>query len=323
MPPHQPLLDFAREKPFAVFDMSGLDQRGCLAYDFPAELPLLVSLKCYPEYERMLGENWMHWHDFYEFFVSLSGSGTFRIGKNRVPFAPGDFVLVNPLLIHGMLEMESDHTALVVHFPRYLVAGSGVDADRDFLSPWDRRSPDLQPVIPVEHDKATGLHRALLAVVRSWFAAIESATPGESAPWMRLKLDLLDLLLGFHRVVPRTRTPDLSDAERARREERLRLAVDYIARHAHEALTQPEVARASGMSVSRFREFFKATTGWGFAQFVREQRVKMAAKQLREGNDTVGTIAYQSGFSDQSHLQRCFKARYSISPASYRKKHRG
>jgi transcriptional regulator GlxA family with amidase domain len=75
------------------------------------------------------------------------------------------------------------------------------------------------------------------------------------------------------------------------------------------------------MSTSRFRIFFKETTGWRFADYVRDLRLERAARLLRESGDSVADVAYQTGFADQSHLQRLFKAKFAISPLAYRKQH--
>ena len=76
------------------------------------------------------------------------------------------------------------------------------------------------------------------------------------------------------------------------------------------------------MSVSRFRAFFKETTGWGFSDYLRELRLERAARLLRESAESVAEVAYETGFADQSHLQRLFKGRYGICPLAYRKQHR-
>lgn len=73
------------------------------------------------------------------------------------------------------------------------------------------------------------------------------------------------------------------------------------------------------MSTSRFRAFFKETTGWGFARYLREQRVERAAKLLRESSESIAAIAHRTGFADQSHLLRWFREKYHVSPKEYRR----
>jgi transcriptional regulator GlxA family with amidase domain len=107
---------------------------------------------------------------------------------------------------------------------------------------------------------------------------------------------------------------------RAEREARLGRVLDYVSHRFHTPLSQPEVARVAGMSPSRFRLFFKETTGWGFADYLRDFRLERAAELLRDSTESVASVAYRTGFADQSHLQRLFKAKYGISPLAYRKR---
>lgn len=311
------LLDFLTAQPHEVFDMAGrIDTRRYLSRTFPEPLPLIVSHQRYPGYRRMVGENWMHWHDYYECFIALSGRGDFRVGHDRFQFEPGDVVLVDPLKIHGVMQMEAAHTALVILFPAHLITASASQLDQGFLSAWDHRRPGILPVLRSGDAGTAEVHTALLDMTRLWF--------GKKAghePWLELKLHLLRVFFHLGQIMSggqRTSAPLL---DRPMREERLRRALDHISLHANEPLTQPAVAKAAGMSTSRFRSFFKDTTGWGFAQYVRDLRVERAAKLLRETHDSVATIAHMTGFADQSHLMRCFKAKYGTAPLGYRKKH--
>ncbi|MDZ4288313.1 MAG: AraC family transcriptional regulator [Prosthecobacter sp.] len=318
LPGHtQNLIAFLANQKQEVFDLADrIDAHRYLGREFPQPLPLLMSLQQYPGYRRMVGENWMHWHDYHEFFLALSGKGDFRTGNDRFQFQAGDIVLVDPLKIHGVMQMDASHTALVMHFPSHLVAPQGSAVDAGFLSAWERRSEGVLPVLRAWHAAAEPVHEALNELARTWFG-----TASGEERWLTLKLQ-------FQTVLHRLRTGfDLEGAhggpptDRALREARLRRALDYVALHAHESLAQPEVARAAGMSTSRFRVFFKETTGWGFSQYLRELRVERAAKLLRGTFESVATIAQRTGFADQSHLLRCFKLKYGAAPLAYRQKH--
>lgn len=53
--------------------------------------------------------------------------------------------------------------------------------------------------------------------------------------------------------------------------------------------------------------------------YIRQVKLKNAIPLLLDSNDSLTTIAYQSGFSDQSHFNRVFKSQFSISPGAFRK----
>lgn len=312
------LLNFlSRQKP-EVFDITGrVDDRRYLGREFPADLPLILSLQQYPAYRHMVGENWLHWHDYFEFFVALSGEGDFCAGNDRFVFKPGDVVVVDPLKIHGVMRMEATHSALVILFPRHLIAPTESALDVAFLAAWESRSPLGLPVLRAREKACPAVHEALLRLVQAWFSK-----GADTERWMDLKLRFMEVLMrlraGFT-AADAARSPTQSD--RALRESRLRRALDFMSLHGHEPISQLQVARAAGMSTSRFRAFFKETTGWGFARYLREQRVERAAKLLRESSDSIADIAHRTGFADQSHLLRCFRGKFGVSPKAYRRTH--
>ncbi|MDB6139393.1 MAG: AraC-type DNA-binding protein [Verrucomicrobiaceae bacterium] len=318
-PTTQELISFLTRQRAEVFDLTGrVDHRRYLGREFPADLPLLLSLQQYPAYQQMVGENWLHWHDYFECFLALSGQGDFYAGNDRFLFGPGDVVVVDPLKIHGVMRMEASHSALVILFPRHLIAPTETVVDVAFLGAWENRAAGVPPVLRADDEAAPALHEALLQLARGWFPL--RADQAQRLPEMKLRLlgVLLQLRAAF--ASPEDLRAN-KDGDRALREIRLRRALDYVALHGHEAISQPDVARAAGMSTSRFRAFFKETTGWGFARYLREQRVERAEKWLRESSESIATIAHRTGFADQSHLLRCFREKHGLAPKEYRRVH--
>jgi AraC-like DNA-binding protein/mannose-6-phosphate isomerase-like protein (cupin superfamily) len=317
-PETRELLAFLHRQPKERFIWEGrIDGRRYLARQFPNDLPLRLQLQEYPDHGRLVGDNWMHWHEYYEFFVALSGPGQVRVGAAAFSFDTGDMVIVDPLKVHGVTRMTPEHTALVVHFPGAAVAASGLAADRLFLDAWERRSERLLPRLGATHPAAGAVHGALLRLCRAWFT-----TPATAARLGALKVHLLELLLGLRGALATTDAPAVeAPATRSQRELRLQRALEYISVHCHRALPQPEVARAAGMSTGRFRAFFKETTGWGFGDYLRDLRLDRAARLLRETDESIANIAQATGFADQSHLQRLFKLKHQISPRAYRQRH--
>jgi transcriptional regulator GlxA family with amidase domain len=156
----------------------------------------------------------------------------------------------------------------------------------------------------------------LLSLAKAWFDALAS-----EERLLSLRVSMTQVLLELRRalaspqaVMPAASSPRLQS-------QKLRRVLDEIAARAHEPVTQPEIARLVGMSTSRLRAFFKKTTGWGFAQYLRELRVERAAKLLRDSADSVASIAHQTGFADQSHLLRCFRLKHGCAPLAYRRLH--
>lgn len=68
------------------------------------------------------------------------------------------------------------------------------------------------------------------------------------------------------------------------------------------------------------REFSKHFEDLNFGEYVRKQRIEKAINLIENSSYTLTEIAYMTGFSDQSHFTRIFKAHTGNNPSVYRRK---
>ena len=74
------------------------------------------------------------------------------------------------------------------------------------------------------------------------------------------------------------------------------------------------------MGRSSFFSKIKKLTGMTPNEFIQDQRIKRAAVLLRERPDLlINEISDQLGFSSTVYFSRCFKTKFGVSPAQYRK----
>ena len=60
--------------------------------------------------------------------------------------------------------------------------------------------------------------------------------------------------------------------------------------------------------------------GIGYAQYLRNLRIKHAITLFENGIDSVKNVAFLSGFSDALYFSSVFKAELGMSPAEYKRK---
>ncbi|MRX69963.1 hypothetical protein SAMN06265349_101109 [Flavobacterium resistens] len=68
------------------------------------------------------------------------------------------------------------------------------------------------------------------------------------------------------------------------------------------------------------REFSKHFEDLNFGEYVRKLRIEKAISLISNSSHSLTEIAYMTGFSDQSHFTRIFKAHTGKNPSAYRKK---
>ncbi|MGB3542547.1 helix-turn-helix transcriptional regulator [Rubrivirga sp.] len=100
--------------------------------------------------------------------------------------------------------------------------------------------------------------------------------------------------------------------------ETLQLVTDYVSARLASTITLAEIASIAGYSPSHFIDLFRRSTGQTPHQYVIERRIREAQRLLTETEDTIATVAYQTGFSDQSHLTRTMRRRLGITPGELR-----
>ncbi len=94
---------------------------------------------------------------------------------------------------------------------------------------------------------------------------------------------------------------------------------EYIDEHTEEQLSLATLAQIAGVSVFHFARMFKIDTGMTPHKFVLQHRVNKAREMLEKGDKAVAEIAYDVGFSSQSHMISSFKRYVGTSPGRYRK----
>lgn len=304
----------AAPQPFEIHPL--IDDRRYLRRNFDPDLPLLTKLYSFPTYQGMVGENWMHWHDYHEMILPVDGAGRFSMGSWDVDFAPGDLLIVDTLRLHGVSRLSGPHRSLVILFPADFITCNGhLSGDAAFLDPLRARPSGVPPMLKSSHPLAQRVHESLLALHE---AATAPGTAREHYP--ACKLHLLTVLhhlreaFGVRQVDPRAL------AREDTRREQLRRVFKFLAERFTHPLSLAEVAAAAGMGGTVFRTFFKHTTGHTLVDYVRDLRLARAAQLLRETDDPVADVAAASGFCDQSYLNRCFVRRYHCTPLAYRQK---
>ena len=81
-----------------------------------------------------------------------------------------------------------------------------------------------------------------------------------------------------------------------------------------------DFASAVGMSRMQLHRKLKSLLGVTSTEFLRNERLKVAAELLKKGNGNISDVAYAIGFNDVSYFSKCFKEMYQCTPSEYMEK---
>ncbi len=80
-----------------------------------------------------------------------------------------------------------------------------------------------------------------------------------------------------------------------------------------------KLVELSAVGRTVFYNKLKGLTGLSPVEFLREMRLKIAARVLSQNEYNVAEVAYMTGFNDEKYFSRCFKAQFGKSPSEYKK----
>jgi AraC-like DNA-binding protein/ligand-binding sensor protein len=101
----------------------------------------------------------------------------------------------------------------------------------------------------------------------------------------------------------------------------LSAALKFMEQNLSQDLTREEVAKIAGMSAGHFSRVIKETTDKTFSEILTGYRVARASQLLVRTNKSLGQIALECGFTDQSYFSRVFRKSKNSTPNEYPKQH--
>lgn len=254
--------------------------------------------------------NQWHYHREIELMYVIQGSGTRYVGESIQPFFPGDMVLVGAYVPHFWQNDE-------VYFQERpdlhaeLILVQFVD---DFMG--DAFSlPEMMHIQKLFERALHGLQFTGATQQRAADLLWSLSRDNDRNKVIEL-IELLDL---FAKSTDFRLLSDLSYHQKLpdQPSERIQLVCSYLVKHYRRPIALQEVAALVNMTEKAFCRYFKKSTQKTLVQFINELRISHACKLLLNGEDSVGTICFESGFGNLSNFNRVFKRITGQTPREY------
>lgn len=239
-----------------------------------------------------------HLHETYVLGTIESGCESFSVRGVKHYARPEHLTFVNPLETHDGAPHEGGYS--------YRMTYPSVALMREVAASLAGREVAGTPYFgaPLTHDPEGAL------LFRAAHRTIEAG------------LDLLageEMLLRFYARCL-ARHADWPVAPLGREAIHVGRARDLIETHYDEDLSLAEIARLSGLARHHLIRAFRRETGLTPHAYLVDVRVRRARDLLSRGVRP-GDVAAATGFCDQAHLTRAFKARYALTPGAFRAAH--
>jgi AraC-like DNA-binding protein len=237
-----------------------------------------------------------HMHDFYAVSLNYAGRGAFHCRGALRDAAPGTCNLIAPGELHTGHATSTDGWIY-----RNLYIQSGLMMK--LLSAIDCQVPmDVTFKSPLVNDML------LSERLKHVFAAFHTSSS-------LLQKESL-LLSAMARLVTDHFVPRGSLGEAGREPQAIKRVREWLHANPEQNVSINSLADLAGLSPYYLVRIFHKHVGIPPHQYQKNVRVLKARALLAEGRP-ISEVAYVAGFSDQSHLNRCFKTTLGITPGRY------
>ncbi len=131
---------------------------------------------------------------------------------------------------------------------------------------------------------------------------------------LRANALLLDILYRLHKICgENTRSETASPIS-----DPLHAAREYIIEHFSENCSLERIANEVNLSPNYLHTAFKEAFGETPYAYVTKKRIEKAKRLIAAGQESMLTIALETGFCSQSHFNKVFKAQTGMTPKEYR-----
>lgn len=237
-----------------------------------------------------------HWHEEYQFCLIEAGTGDLTYRGKDFPTPPASLFIVHPGEVHSNRAFESNGCSFRTIFLE-------TEAMENVVAQINSKEKGL-PFFPstMVFDKNTieqfiNLHQSLEETASS----LERET--------RLQNFLVELITNYAEN-------RLSLRSYKKEQKAINQACDYLIANYAENISLEKLAGIANLSPFHFNRIFSEQFGIPPHAFQVQLRLSQAKKFLREGMK-IAQVAFQTGFADQSHLNRHFKRVIGITPGDY------
>lgn len=249
-----------------------------------------------------------HFHPEYELHLVTATNGHRYVGDHIASFGPADLVLIGPNLPHNWISnvpvgQAVEERCLILQFTEAFIGGCM------------RHLPELRGLQHVLSDSRRGL-RFDEAIAERVGPLMRELLTARSSRRISLLMHILDLI-GDAPAQPLASIGFRPDAA-SYRSTAMNSALEHIARHFTEELSETELATLCGQSTGTFSRSFHRHTGMNFVQYVNSLRLELACQHLGLDEFSITEICYEVGFRNVSNFNRQFLAAKGMAPSRFR-----
>ncbi|CAI9677792.1 AraC family transcriptional regulator [Elizabethkingia anophelis] len=248
-----------------------------------------------------------HKNTFFEMVFVLDGSGFQIINDHQLPYAPDKLFLIFP---------QDKHSFQIDSFSRFFF----IRFNNDYLKTQNSQNIRELEYIFNSHNHLPGCILKTVndkPLIRAAVEALIREKENNSPHRDQIIQQLINTIISYA-----ARNLTLQEKEVFKGQiSGVMPVINYLHQHIFEPekLKVSNIARTFNLSPKYVGEYFKKHTGESLQQYIMLYKLKLIESRLTYTDMRISEIAFEFGFTDQSHLNRIFKKYKGTVPSAYRK----
>ncbi|MBQ2741891.1 MAG: helix-turn-helix domain-containing protein [Oscillospiraceae bacterium] len=278
-------------------------------HDYLKRVPIVLGFKCSTFYTFT---GLPHIHDCAEIWYALRGKSIHKVGDETFIQTAGTCVVVPAFVPHDNKILKTDETPI---FASINISDDALrECGYEHFSYFDKKILFDGKILPRFHKFSEEAHARADEIIHKLSSEFSALPDASFAVMLSLYTDFLKLLGGesYSFKIPKAVL---------KRTDSVLKASDYIIENLSEKITIKKLCEFSGMSRSRFCEYFSEITGLSPMNYLRYARMDKARSFFLIRGKSLEEITKIVGASDKAHLCRLFKSHFGMTPSEYQKQH--
>ena len=250
-----------------------------------------------------------HWHYELEFLFVAKGTAICLIGTRKIELREGSGIFINSGILHRFEAQNSTFTPNIVFSPNLLAPEKSLIYEKYI-------NPIINSTVPYQiFNPQTIWHNQVLQIL-SRLLTIQETNENKELCTIQLLFQIWDILFKHLDITSHSKELQRFDYKQAR----LQTMMQYIHDHYMEKITLEMIAASASVSKSGALHIFRSCIQISPVAYLIRYRLAMAAQQLYTTQNSIFSIAEETGFTSSGYFCRKFRQHYRMSPNEYRQK---
>lgn len=246
----------------------------------------------------------LHYHSSAEIIQVTAGRILLLCGSAQAECRQGDLIFVPPSVVHKVTSLTEDAAIRGVIYEPAVMDMADLQLSFSTLLASSQR---MQYIIPYDHEG----REELCACIDQIHALYEDASV---AARMQTVACLLQMEARLIRLF------GLEENAADHRFRKLLPVLDYLKEHYAEKIQLAQLSSLIHVCDDRLIRLFREVTGETPIAWLTNLRMEACIKLLAATDDSVASIAEQTGFGSDTYMTRVFKQKLGTTPGQYRRR---